>query len=165
MQGYGGSVSSQATVGNEAGATATASASSPTNAQATALGGGVSGTSTATAKTTASGLFSFVQANSSGPIDGITEAVAQTLNHQTTPTLASFPSYNAISVASANPKTPDITSAWSGDNNVQNDFGNLTTNVNALGILSVAYPSNGSGADTVSSALELNENNASLSAS
>ena len=174
-QGQGGIFISGAGGNAIASATANAPLGIPV-ASATAQGGapgvilnsatpGASGSASSTAKATSSGPFAFVQSTATAPGDKAAKAFSiDSIASDPTAFFNSLPlSTNAAAETVGNLPAADAAAFWSFDSNVIAAFGNVSANVNVLGLANLVYSASGTGASHVYSTVqELNENSAQL---
>lgn len=169
--------------GNGGGATALSEATSPTNpaiANADAFGGapgganygvsysGVEGQASTAASGHSSGLFATIQATALSGAGSTSQAHSEAqLNDATSaPAFSSFTSFRdgspleAASAIVAPALSSDVTSRWTGMNNIQARLANDPSNADAIMVARMQTPSATSGPQVYSTSFDVNEANA-----
>jgi hypothetical protein len=125
-----------AILGTKGTSNATATASALTNAQADAMGNGSSGLLSASAHAGPSvdSKIAFVQTSALVSTSSPLGAEARSLVNQTAPTYGTAQNIPAASYLTASPLSDDVTTAWTGNANVQSIFSTTPANVSALGL-------------------------------
>jgi hypothetical protein len=135
-------------------------------ARANSIGTATSGTSSADAKANGTGIILQAHGIGTSTVDASGLSESRAMIAKAPPTFANASGQHAAAYAVGQPLSADVTTAWTGNANVQSAFGGVQSRVNGLGIANMVYPTGGSGAShTYSSVLDFTETGTLLSGS